>query len=395
MNVWNKKIEAESNSYNWLDKPKIISSLRKEKNDFIHIDLFSGCGGFSEGFHQAGFKTEVAIDIHPPSMETLLNNHKSTNGIVGDIKKVKENTINDLISNKKSIKVLTAGVPCQGFSLSNRKRHSEDKRNYLFKEFIRIAKFINPDAVILENVSGLASTKDGFFKKNISKAISDLGFDVSFSIINSADYGLPQTRRRVFFIGVRKGLKWLFPQKTHGINLKPYVTVKDAILGDLPKLKNKEEKTIYISKPTSDYQKYLRRENKVLTNHVSPNHPESTIKKILNTKPGFPMYPKFKQRIRLDASSLSPTQVCGGIRPQFQFGHPNQPRGLTIRERARIQGFPDSYFFSGGMVQGRVQTGNAVPVLVAKQLAKQLLDLINGKKIIGIPEKKMQLDLFK
>ena len=188
MNVWNKKIEAESNSYNWLDKPKIISSLKKEKNDFIHIDLFSGCGGFSEGFHQAGFKTEIAIDIHPPSMETLLNNHKSTNGILGDIKKVKENTINDLISNKKSIKVLTAGVPCQGFSLSNRKRHSEDKRNYLFKEFIRIAKFINPDAVILENVSGLASTKDGFFKKNISKAISDLGFDVSFSLINSADY---------------------------------------------------------------------------------------------------------------------------------------------------------------------------------------------------------------
>ena len=237
-------------------------------------------------------------------------------------------------------------------------------------------------------------TKSYSKKKNISKAIYDLGYDVSFSFINAADYGLPQIRKRIFFIGVKKGLKWLFPNRTNGKNIKPHLTVKDAILGDLPKLKNNEEKTNYISKPKSDYQKYLRGNNKILRNHTSPNHPDSTIKKILNTKPGSPMYPKFKQRIRLNPNLASPTQVCGGIRPQFQFGHPNQPRGLTIRERARIQGFPDSYYFLGGIVQGRVQTGNAVPVLLAKHLAKQLLKLFSGKKINGLPKEKVQLNLF-
>ena len=106
------------------------------------------------------------------------------------------------------------------------------------------------------------------------------------------------------------------------------------------------------------------------------------------------MYPKFKQRIRLNKNNLSPTQICGGIRPQFQFGHPTQARGLTIRERARIQSFPDNFLFFGGIVQGRVQTGNAVPPLLAKELATQLINHFNGKKIIGIKAENYQKELF-
>ena len=106
-----------------------------------------------------------------------------------------------------------------------------------------------------------------------------------------------------------------------------------------------------------------------LTNHKAPNHPQDTIEKIKNTKPGFPMYPKFKQRIRLAWDIQSPTQVSGGIRPQFQFGHPSDSRGLTIRERCRLQSFPDHFVVSGGIVQGRVQTGNAVPPFLAKAVA--------------------------
>jgi DNA (cytosine-5)-methyltransferase 1 len=96
------------------------------------------------------------------------------------------------------------------------------------------------------------------------------------------------------------------------------------------------------------------------------------------------MYPNFKQRIRLHPDSPSPTQICGGIRPQFQFGHPTQARGLTIRERARIQSFPDWYEFTGGVTQGRVQTGNAVPPLLAKAIADQIMRLLNGEKLNGM-----------
>ena len=106
-----------------------------------------------------------------------------------------------------------------------------------------------------------------------------------------------------------------------------------------------------------------------LTCHVAPNHPPATIEKIKNTKPGEPMYERFKQRIRLDWNILSPTQVSGGIRPQFQLGHPKDNRGLTIRERCRIQSFPDDFLIEGGIVQARVQTGNAVPPLLAKAVA--------------------------
>ena len=106
------------------------------------------------------------------------------------------------------------------------------------------------------------------------------------------------------------------------------------------------------------------------------------------------MYSAFKQRIRLDPNQPSPTQICGGIRPQFQFGHPTQARGLSIRERASIQTFPDNYFFSGGSTQGRVQTGNAVPPLLAKVIASQLIAMINDDAVDGENSEHLQNELF-
>jgi DNA (cytosine-5)-methyltransferase 1 len=394
MNKWNKLIEVESNHYNWNGNPKIKEAKKKNNSKFVHIDLFSGCGGFSTGFEQAGFVTELAIDIHPPSLDTLYLNHQKTTTILGDIRKVSSDKILELLRTKKSPTIITAGVPCQGFSLANRKRHAGDKRNFLFKEFIRIAKKLKPTAVVLENVSGLISTKDGKFKKDILNAIADLGYEVYFSLLNAADYGVPQIRKRVFFIGVPKGTFWFFPKKTHGTNKKPYNTVKDAIIGDLPALKANDFSENYLSLPTSELQKYLRKNTNILKNHKSPNHPLETIDMIKNTKPGQPMYKEFKQRIRLHFDYPSPTQICGGIRPQFQFGHPSQARGLTIRERARIQSFPDSYEFCGGVVQGRVQTGNAVPPLLAKVIAEQLIKVLNGEKIDGEISEEFQKDFF-
>jgi DNA (cytosine-5)-methyltransferase 1 len=393
-NVWDKSIEVESNQYNWSGEPFISKSRKVNKSKFVHIDLFSGCGGFSVGFEQAGFTTELAVDIHPPSLETLQLNHQYATTICGDIRNISSKLIKNNIINLHVPKVITAGVPCQGFSLSNRKRHGDDKRNFLFREFIRIAKDLKPDVVVLENVSGLVSTKDGEFKNAIAEAIENLGYDVHFSMLNAADYGVPQKRRRIFFVGVPKGMAWFFPFKTHGINEVPYNTVGDAILGDLPKLGSGEEAETYLGQPKTELQKYLRGSTNTLTNHQAPSHPQETINKIKNTKPGEPMYDQFKQRIRLHPDQPSPTQVCGGIRPQFQFGHPTQPRGLSIRERARLQSFPDNYIFTGGLVQGRVQTGNAVAPMIAKAIGLQIKNLLNGQKLKGIASEAIQKDFF-
>ena len=395
-NIWDVNVEPEKNSYNWEGLPKVEKAKKvNSETKLIHVDLFSGCGGFSTGFEQAGFTTNLAIDIHPPSLETLRLNHKYANTILGDIRKIDSKKIEKYIPSNNVPMVMTAGVPCQGFSLSNRKRHANDKRNFLFKEFIRIAKDIKPTAVVLENVSGLVSTKDGYFKKSICRAIEEIGYEVYFALLNAAEYGVPQKRRRVFFIGLPKGMQWFFPERTHqDKGLNRFITVEEAILEDLPSLKSGEESMEYKSDSSKSYAKFIRQNNKTLLNHRAPNHPPETIERIENTIPGEPMYKDFKQRIRLHPDLPSPTQICGGIRPQFQFGHPTQSRGLTIRERARIQSFPDSYLFTGGICQGRYQTGNSVPPILAKVIAKQLADVLLGKKIYGEPPESIQGELF-
>ena len=394
--IWNVSVEVESNFYNWDGAPEIVQSAQSQDMTKLgHVDLFSGCGGFSTGFELAGFETAVALDIHPPSLQTLRLNHPSAHSVLGDIRKVDEKELLSLASNTRPGLVVTAGVPCQGFSLSNRKRHADDKRNFLFLEFIRVAKHLRPDVVVLENVSGLVSTKDGAFKRDIAVAIEELGYDVHFALLNAADYGVPQTRKRVFFIGVPKGATWLFPEAEFGIPGRPYRNVGDAILGDLPRLSAGASSHKYSGPPTSEFQSWLRKNhNDLLFNHTAPAHPQDTIDRIKATKPGEPMYPAFKQRIRLHSEKPSPTQICGGIRPQFQFGHPTQARGLTIRERARIQSFPDWYNFTGGVTQGRVQTGNAVPPLLAKAIADQISRLMSGVHLVGIRAEPIRDTLF-
>lgn len=385
IDVWHPSVEVEANAYNWEGEPLVIDrQQRLEQAEFAHIDLFSGCGGFSTGFEAARFSTVVALDIHPQSVETHRYNHVRAASILGDIRKVTTGMILDLMPDcDPSSTVVTAGVPCQGFSLSNRKRHAGDKRNYLFREFIRVAREIKPAAVVLENVSGLVSTKSGAFKQDIVDAICGLGYDTHFALLNAAEVGVPQLRKRVVFVGVPKGSRWLFPPATFGTTDSPYRTVGQAILGDLPELGSGAEAIDYCSGPVNEYQKLLRRGNPTLSNHRAPSHPQETVDRIRNTMPGDPMYASFKQRIRLHPDDPSPTQICGGIRPQFQLGHPTQARGLTIRERARIQSFPDSYVFHGGVVQGRVQTGNAVPPLLAQSIADQIQRLLKGERLEG------------
>jgi DNA (cytosine-5)-methyltransferase 1 len=370
-NVWDKKVKVEENGYYWKGDPFIVKGILSEKNKPLVVELFCGCGGTSLGFEMAGFEIAIGCDIHQPSINTFRTNHPHVSAVLGDIRKVNPKSFQQLL-NGRQVDVLIGGVPCQGFSLNNRKRHENDERNLLYKEFIRFIKSLKPRVVVLENVSGMRSTGD--FVETIEKDLSLAGnMKVKSKLLFASDYGVPQSRTRLVFVGIRDGEEFDFSkiQKTHGPETKkPYVTIKDAI-GDLPSLKPNEASDKYKKKPFSDYQKLMRKgikDNK-LTNHKAPNHPIDVIEKIKSTEPGKPMYPKFKQRIRLAWNIQSPTQVSGGIRPQFQFGHPSDTRGLTIRERCRLQSFPDNFVVTGGIVQGRVQTGNAVPPLLAKAIA--------------------------
>lgn len=371
IDVWDKSVKVEENGYYWKGDPFITKGKLTENDKPLVVELFCGCGGTSLGFEMAGFNIAVGCDIHQPSIGTFQANHANVSTILGDVRKVTPKMISELLDGRQ-IDVLIGGVPCQGFSLNNRKRHENDERNLLYKEFIRFVKTLKPKVVVLENVSGMKSTGD--FVETIEKDLSIAGnMKVKSKLLFAPDYGVPQSRTRLVFVGIRGGKEFDFSEikKTHGPETgKPYVTVKEAI-GDLPRLNPNETAIKYKKEPFSDYQKLMRKniKNNNLTNHKAPNHPKDVIEKIKNTKPGTPMYPKFKQRIRLAWDIQSPTQVSGGIRPQFQFGHPSDERGLTIRERCRLQSFPDNFVVSGGIVQGRVQTGNAVPPLLAKAIA--------------------------
>lgn len=383
--------DIEKNEYNWTGLPIVYAPTEESNNEdaLTVADLFCGPGGISEGFKSAGFKSVLGADIHEPSVDTYRRNHPESYTILGNIKSINGQTHNDkpiadvieeesygqqsrlakiLEKIDTDVDVLTGGVPCQGFSLSNKKRDDEDERNYLFEEFIKATKIIQPKAILIENVSTMKSAKDGEFVDAIEKSLAKLGYNVEYTVLDASDYGVPQKRERLFFIGIQSNNSISWPKPTTSENS---VTVEDAI-SDLATLSKGESGNTYRTNPNTEYQVEMRGDSTKYTNHKAPNHQSKTLERIQNTKQGEPMYERFKQRIRLDNSKPSPTIVSGGIRPQFQFGHPTQPRGLSVRERARIQSFPDSYEFSGGLTQSRVQTGMAVPPLLAAQLAKQI-----------------------
>ncbi len=378
-NVWDSRIPVEKSAY--LNDKSVhyfnVDNFRSDSDKLKMLDLFCGAGGFAVGCSWAGFESVFGVDHLEPAMKTWCYNHPNAIGCLGDIKKVNPEEIKGLLNSKgvDKIHLITGGVPCQGFSRANRKHNDFDERNFLFLEYMRFVKTFEPDYIILENVSGMRSTAGGQFEQDIKEYMETLGYTTTVGILNAADFGVPQVRQRLLFVGVHRErnltIPYVFPT---GEFVGKHRTVSEAI-SDLPVLGNNESATEYTYEPTCAYQKFMRKDSgKNLYNHTSPKHPDETIEKIRNTKQGEPMYPKFKQRIRLCEDKPSPTQLAGGIRPQFQFGHPTQARGLSIRERARIQSFPDNYVFLGGTVQERVQTGNAVPPLLIYNVAKLIYD---------------------
>lgn len=365
------------------------------KEQYTVADLFSGAGGLSLGFKMAGFKIIFALDIDWSAMRTYIKNNPGVAWINKDIRKVPVYEIMEVAGvGKGDIDIMVAGIPCEGYSLLNRRYDPSDPRNYLFLEYIRVVKDLKPKAVVIENVPGLFKRANGTFRKAIEEALKNLGYTVRSFQLNALDYGVPQKRIRVFFVGML-GSKENFepPPPTHGPSLnsiisylenengkepqqiKPHLTVWDAI-SDLPPLKPGEKKEHYTYPPKTEYQRLMREGSVELYNHEAPNHPKWTVELIAKTKPGHPIYSTFKQRIRLAWDKPAPTIPAGGVRPQWFFAHPDQPRGLTVREMARLQSFPDRYVFYGSIIKQRALVGDAVPPLLAKAIAKQLLKYI-------------------
>lgn len=402
--IWNKDIPVEKSPYLCDDKItyRNLENFRHDKSRLTMMDLFCGAGGFAVGCSWAGFESVLGIDHFEPAMRTWAHNHPHAIGCLGDITKIDPKKIKALLKSKgiDRINLITGGVPCQGFSIANRKHNDNDERNFLFLEYMKFIEEFEPDYMILENVSGMRSTAGGQFEKNITDSMETLGYTPSVDLLNAADFGVPQIRQRLIFVGVKRG-RGLAPAYTFPVGKfkDKHRTVGEAI-SDLPALGNSEGACTYTNPPQSEYQKLMRGQGKIegipaptgLYNHISPNHPKETIAMIASTRQGQAMYPKFKQRIRLREDMPSPTQLAGGIRPQFQFGHPTQPRGLTIRERARIQSFPDSYVFLGGIVQERVQTGNAVPPLLIYNVTLPIAeDIRRAEKEKGKEREKEQV----
>ncbi|MGC8988433.1 DNA cytosine methyltransferase [Infirmifilum sp.] len=350
------------------------------------IDLFCGSGGLTLGFKRADYRVILGLDVDWDAIRTYTFNNPEIAWVNKDIRKVTVEEILDTAGIERGgVDLVVAGIPCEGYSLLNRRYDPSDPRNYLFVEFMRVVKFLRPKAALIENVPGLLRRENESFRRIIEEDMRKLGFNVRSFTLDAANYGVPQKRERLFFIGTTSREKFEPPRPTHGSPTslcalvdedvgscaKPYVTVWDAI-SDLPHLMPGEEKRSYESEPKTEYQKLMREGSVRLYNHRAPKHPEWTVERIRKTKPGEPLYETFKQRIRLRWDDLSPTIPAGGVRPQWFFAHPEQPRGLTVRETARLQSFPDTYVFCGPLIKQRVLVGDAVPPLLAEALAREL-----------------------
>lgn len=348
------------------------------KNTYHGIDLFSGAGGMSVGAIKAGIDVKLAVEVDKFAASTFKNNHPTTNLFNDDIRKFHPKR-----NKSSSVKILFGGPPCQGFSTSNQKtRNIINPTNWLFKEYLRVAKSLMPDWVIVENVKGIIETENGYFFNSIIEQLNLLGYTTTHSVLNAADYGVPQIRNRVFLIGSLHGIKYKFPKPTHNIHL----TVNDAI-SDLPKLENgaKFYELDYRSRPNNNYQEKMRLESKKAINNLVTNNTSMVVKRYSHIPQGgnwenIPSHlmSNYKDHTRCHTgiyhrlTDANPSVVIGNYRKNMLV-HPIENRGLSVREAARIQSFPDHFHFYGSIGFQQQQVGNSVPPLLAEAIFNQIL----------------------
>ena len=347
------------------------------------IDIFSGAGGLSLGAEMAGIRIRTAIEINKSAAQTFLRNHKGAEVLQGDIQQIAPQALH---TEKKPFFVIMGGPPCQGFSMSNtRTRNMENEKNFLFLEFVRFVKEIRPAWFVLENVWGLTNINEGKTQKMIENCFRAIeGYDnISSSVLLASDYGVPQNRNRFFIVGNRLGIDFKFPEKQ-----KVKVTVEEAI-GDLPSLKNGEmlDESDYIKSldKASPYARLMRKgSDKARQNYVSKNN-DLVIEryKYIGQGQNWRAIPDFLmqnyadkgrchsgiyKRLRAD----QPSVVISNYRKSMLI-HPYEDRGISVREAARLQSFPDTFIFEGPLMHIQQQIGNAVPPLLAKAVFQQII----------------------
>lgn len=347
----------------------------------IGIDLFAGAGGMSLGARQAGVDVQIVVEADKNAAGTYFRNHKPKYGIFAD--DIRKFNKVDLDKKANQQLILFGGPPCQGFSTSNqRTRSSDNQTNWLFLEFLRVVKMYMPDWVVFENVKGILETEKGMFAEQMISHLTKLGYLCKSDVLNAEDFSVPQKRDRFFIVASLHHDQFFFPSPT--TNRK--VTVGEALF-DLPKLENGSS-TCYVDfnvPPLSDYAKLMRGILSGCHNNLVTKNAPFVLERYKHIPQGgnwenIPehLMSNYKDRNRCHTGIYRrlcehlPSVVIGNFRKNMLI-HPLQNRGLSVREAARLQSFPDDFVFEGSIGFQQQQVGNAVPPLLAKSIFNQIM----------------------
>jgi DNA (cytosine-5)-methyltransferase 1 len=348
--------------FSWVNEPQILEfgdrkiwtkSNEEEINEKVKVvSLFSGSGGLDLGFLETGkFEIIFANDFNYQACETYsynIGNHI----VCEDISKLK---------NIPKADVIIGGPPCQGFSTANPSRSFDDPRNQLFKEYARVIKEVQPKVFLMENVSGMVTMQKGKVFELIRKELSNCGYKLSYKLLNARDYGVPQSRRRMIIVGVRNdiNIEFEFPQPTHKVN--NYITVGEVLI----------KKSIPKNCPNHSIGKLTEINLKRLVHIPEGGSMKHCPEELQNNS-------DLKRAMRrLDSKKESYTIVHNNC---DHYYHPTENRRITIREMARLQGYPDQYIFLGSKSEQSRQVGNSVPVGLGSAVAKNIYDFLKKMK---------------
>lgn len=370
----------------------------------IAVDLFAGAGGMGEGLMSAGVRVVSAVEIHPQPSLTYAFNHPGCAVLVGDIRKLPVERLEETVfsvTGERKVDVVVGGPPCQGFSTAGKKM-SEDPRNSLFNQFVKVVEHFRPRLFILENVPGFKKMHDGLAYIQAVKLFTELGYTIADDLLNAVDYGAPQGRLRFVMAGWLAGkvnpFKW--PEKSHGVSdkgslfpegLSMPITVHDA-LDDIAFLEPGYEAHRHQENPITEYQKSRRSGCKLLFNHLATRHRKKAIEMFSHIKEGgtissVPVSIRSAKRTMARMDRNAPSNAVLALPDDLiHYCHNRIP---TVREMARLQTFNDDYVFFGkrtsGFVERRVdvpqytQVGNAVPPLLARALGLAILKAFDGE----------------
>lgn len=360
------------------------------------FDLFCGCGGLSWGLRLAGFHVLAGVDSEPRYISTFSHNFGESASLQTDLSQTKPEKFMSMLGIEPGqLDLLAGGPPCQGFSknVPRKQRCLDSPNNRLVTTFLNYCETLRPRLVLMENVAEMKNGFDHVYTEELVARLCEAGYTVKHGVLNAADFGVPQRRKRAFFIASRDGLDLKFPTPTHArasddgllFPLPEHVTVWEAI-GDLPPVKHGEGKPVcpYASKPFSDFQRLMRRGSSAVTNHVARKLQPTQYERLASLQPGeglaqLPEHLRPRSGYsgaygRLTKEMVAPTITRWVFHPgSGRWGHPVDTRVLTIREAARIQSFPDNFGFVGTYTQQSGQVGNAVPPLLAQRIGEALL----------------------